>query len=435
LYDSSTLTINSGAVVATGKSASGGSVGINASSSVIINGGTVEAKGETRALSTPTINTTAYTYWTNTTAADPGGTGTLFFGAGGIPILGSGAAFSYSASDKFVKIESSRVALVTDVTVTGTAGTALPSQPGARIWLFGCTVGASFSSSLVGGLANAWFSNLPAGVNVRASATTGQNFIELEFEGTPTAASTAVFDITIPASAVTGGAALALNTNADAKFNIVMPPPTGVAFRATQIGGIADTVDSTGIVLTFFDVTETLSQSVVGLTAGDITITDLNGSVTKGNLTGSGDTWTIALTNVAAQGDVEVYVNHFGSYTIVNPPRHVAVYRNMVPPFTITFNPSGGVVSPTKDVTGTNDTLSSLPTPTRSNSYRFDGWFTAASGGTQVTASYVFAADSTIYARWTYTGGTASIPTLNPAALVLLVLMLTGVVVRLRRRM
>ncbi|MCL2307787.1 MAG: InlB B-repeat-containing protein [Proteobacteria bacterium] len=223
-------------------------------------------------------------------------------------------------------------------------------------------------------------------------------------------------------------------------FNLTVKQlvPTSVAFRATQVGGIANTVDSTGIVLTFFNVHETISQPVIGLTAGDITITDLNGSVTKGNLTGSGDTWTIALTHVAAQGDVEVDVNHFGNYTIVNPPRHVAVYRNMTPPFTITFNPNGGTVTPTRDLTGTNDTLSSLPTPTGSGGYRFDGWFTAISGGTQVTTSYVFTADTTIYARWTYLGGGGgsgvSIPVLHPAGLALLVLMLAGVVARRRHQ-
>jgi uncharacterized repeat protein (TIGR02543 family) len=388
-------------------------------------------------MGTPTVTLPdAYTYWTSTAFPyTPSGTGTLYFGAGGTPGHGSGAAYSYSTSDRFVKIESAHVALVTDATVTGTVGTALASPPGATIYLFGDDVDAGgFSGSLTSGLANAWFSNLPAGVNVRAttSSSGGSSTIFLEFEGTPTAASTAVFDITIPAGALDGGAALTVNTNPDAKFNIVAAPPTGVAFRAIQVGGIADTVNSTGILFTFFDVHEITSQPVIGLTAGDITITDLNGSATKGNLTGSGDTWTIELANVAAQGGVEVYVNHFGNYTIVNPPRHVAVYRDMVPPFTITFNPNGGTVTPTRDLTGTNDTLSSLPTPTRSG-YRFDGWFTAASGGTQVTASYVFTADSTIYARWTYTGGgVSSIPTLNPMALVLLVLMLGMAGIRYR---
>lgn len=67
--------------------------------------------------------------------------------------------------------------------------------------------------------------------------------------------------------------------------------------------------------------------------------------------------------------------------------------------YTITFDANGGSVTPASAVTQEDGTLSSLPTPTRSG-YTFRGWYTAASGGEEVTADYVFAADTTIYARW-----------------------------------
>ena len=70
----------------------------------------------------------------------------------------------------------------------------------------------------------------------------------------------------------------------------------------------------------------------------------------------------------------------------------------------ITFHANGGAVSPASAETDTDGRLSSLPTPTRS-SYRFDGWFTAATGGTAVTTQTVFTQNTTIYAHWTYTGG------------------------------
>lgn len=47
----------------------------------------------------------------------------------------------------------------------------------------------------------------------------------------------------------------------------------------------------------------------------------------------------------------------------------------------------------------TNPTLGTLPTPTRSG-YRFDGWYTAATSGTKVTASTTMSGDTTIYAHW-----------------------------------
>jgi uncharacterized repeat protein (TIGR02543 family) len=68
-------------------------------------------------------------------------------------------------------------------------------------------------------------------------------------------------------------------------------------------------------------------------------------------------------------------------------------------PFTITFNPQGGTVSPTSAQTGTNGRLESLPTPTRTG-WNFTGWFTSATDGEAVTIDHVFTANTTIHARW-----------------------------------
>ena len=72
--------------------------------------------------------------------------------------------------------------------------------------------------------------------------------------------------------------------------------------------------------------------------------------------------------------------------------------------YTIIFNPNGGSVSPASAITGADGKLASLPTPTRSE-HRFDGWYTAANGGTAVTTATLFTSNRTIYAHWTYTGG------------------------------
>lgn len=83
-----------------------------------------------------------------------------------------------------------------------------------------------------------------------------------------------------------------------------------------------------------------------------------------------------------------------------------ATYEDIpVTTYAITFNANGGSVTPASAETGADGKLTSLPTPTRSGSYSFNGWYTAASGGTKVTASTVFNANTTIYAQWTYTGG------------------------------
>lgn len=70
--------------------------------------------------------------------------------------------------------------------------------------------------------------------------------------------------------------------------------------------------------------------------------------------------------------------------------------------YTITFNPGIGTCD-TAAKTGTVDVkIGTLPTPSKSY-YTFNGWFTATSGGTQITADYVQADDSniTLYAQWT----------------------------------
>ena len=70
--------------------------------------------------------------------------------------------------------------------------------------------------------------------------------------------------------------------------------------------------------------------------------------------------------------------------------------------YTVTFNPNGGTVSPTTATVTYDSTYGSLPTPTRTG-YTFQGWFTAASDGTQITSStkVTITANQTLYAHWT----------------------------------
>ena len=70
--------------------------------------------------------------------------------------------------------------------------------------------------------------------------------------------------------------------------------------------------------------------------------------------------------------------------------------------YTVTFNANEGSVSPNSKQVTYGSTYGTLPTPTRSG-YLFDGWFTAASGGTQVTSSTPVGITSTqiLYAHWT----------------------------------
>ncbi|MBQ8399986.1 MAG: InlB B-repeat-containing protein [Clostridia bacterium] len=69
--------------------------------------------------------------------------------------------------------------------------------------------------------------------------------------------------------------------------------------------------------------------------------------------------------------------------------------------YTLTFNANGGSVSTTSKSVNYGDTYGTLPTPTR-DYYTFNGWYTAASGGSKVSSSTVMgASNTTLYAQWT----------------------------------
>ena len=68
---------------------------------------------------------------------------------------------------------------------------------------------------------------------------------------------------------------------------------------------------------------------------------------------------------------------------------------------TLTFNANGGYVSEASRTIKEGSTYGSLPTPSRTD-YTFNGWYTAASGGSKVSSSTTMGtANVTIYAQWT----------------------------------
>jgi hypothetical protein len=99
------------------------------------------------------------------------------------------------------------------------------------------------------------------------------------------------------------------------------PTPQTTTYTA-EANGTAGTETSTAITFTF-------SGEISGLTVADITVTDGTGSASKGELTGSGQTWSLAIT-VAMAGDVAVSINKTG---IESGDKTVAVHKvEVVPP-------------------------------------------------------------------------------------------------------
>ena len=106
----------------------------------------------------------------------------------------------------------------------------------------------------------------------------------------------------------------------------------------------------------------------------------------------------IAGSPFASKTEIISQVNNTGKYF------HSQVV-GITPPepeeFTITFDAAGGTTPASQ--TTVDGKLTSLPTSTR-DGYDFLGWYTA--GGDRVTTDTVFAADTTLYARWAEQAGT-----------------------------
>lgn len=91
-----------------------------------------------------------------------------------------------------------------------------------------------------------------------------------------------------------------------------------------------------------------------------------------------------------------------GSSVSVNANSTVTLYAVWsANSYTVTFNANGGTTSTASKSVTYASTYGTLPTPTRTG-YTFNGWYTAASGGTKITDSSTVSitAAQTLYAQW-----------------------------------
>jgi uncharacterized repeat protein (TIGR02543 family) len=152
--------------------------------------------------------------------------------------------------------------------------------------------------------------------------------------------------------------------------------------------------------------------AVSGLTAGDITLTNGPGSVTKGALTGSGTTWTLAVT-VATAGTITVSIAKPG---IESGQKQVTVYKQGQVTYFISFRSQGsGWIAPT--ITAIQGTAFEKPGDPTKAGYTFKGWYNAEYGGTECSWPHILMEDTVMYAQWTvieypityiWNGGTTS---------------------------
>lgn len=131
----------------------------------------------------------------------------------------------------------------------------------------------------------------------------------------------------------------------------------------------------------------------------------IGGNHTSGaNVDSYSYTYTYTTTNYGAgsvnlAADLYIQIQTGGSYTKQDSASRTASWS--AASFTVTFDPNTGT-TPTASKTVTyGQPYGTLPTPTKSG-YSFKGWFTEATGGTEVKATDTVAitANQTLYAHW-----------------------------------
>jgi hypothetical protein len=111
---------------------------------------------------------------------------------------------------------------------------------------------------------------------------------------------------------------------------VTVHKPVDVAYAAAA-DGADNTASSTVITLSF-------DAAVAGLTAGDISVANDTGSAVKGALTGSGTSWSLAI-SVAAAGNVKVRITKAGIESAV---KNITLHKAPVPDIVYTAEADDG---------------------------------------------------------------------------------------------
>jgi len=130
-----------------------------------------------------------------------------------------------------VSAAGSAAATLTGGAMTAQVGTGFTAT--ATLQLSGTTV----NSGLTGFPASTWFTSLPSGVSVSASATAGSSNMTLSFVGTPTAAGTWPFFMTVPSSALVGSSSGLTVSYAANQGQISVQQAVGTPRNVTAISG------------------------------------------------------------------------------------------------------------------------------------------------------------------------------------------------------
>ena len=305
------------------------------------------------------------------------------------------------------------------------AGTYLPAVTSNSVLL---TVNAAPTYTITAAPTSKDFGSLAVGYSAPATQTvtitnTGNSSVTLT---QPTSTNYSIGALSTTTLAANGTATFTVAPKASlavGNYNETLTVSTNHSTNATVELSFSVTAVPT-YTITADPVTKDFGSLTIGYiapAAQTVTITNTgNSSVTLIQPTSTNYTiGTLSTTTLAANGTATFTVAPKAGLAVGNYNETLTVSTNQstnatvslsfsvtaAPNYTVTFNPNDGTVSETSRLVAPGAAVGTLPTPTRSGSYSFDGWYTAASGGIQISAGTTVSANVTYYAHWTYTGG------------------------------
>lgn len=187
---------------------------------------------------------------------------------------------------------------------------------------------------------------------------------------------------------------------AEATYTIIDPDKTLAGLTLSD--GVNDIALTPAFHANTINYTATVGSDVAGVTVTPSAAADSSATITVNGEPATSGMASQTLLLTAGENTITVVVTSSGDETTTYT---ITITKTNI--HTITFDATGGSVTPANAVTTSEGRLSSLPTPVRSD-YRFEGWYTMSTGGNLVTTDTVFNNDCRIYAHWTYIGGSSA---------------------------
>ena len=265
--------------------------------------------------------------------------------------------------------------------------------PTSKTLTYGSQYGTLPTPTRTGYTFNGWYTAASGGTKVSSTTTIGAGNVTIYAQWTP---NTYTYNIKyVSSSGKSLGTSTVVGTYGSSK-EVTPPAKTGYTSPSAQTVKF-DSTSAKTITFTYTPVTYSITYNLAGgSVSGNPTSYNIESSaITLKNPTRTGYTFTgwTGSNGTTASTSVSIPSGSTGNKS------YTANWK--INTYTLTYNANGGSVTPTSKTLTYGSQYGTLPTPTRTG-YTFNGWYTAASGGTKVSSTTTIgASNTTIYAHWT----------------------------------